>query len=87
MTDLPDNAPFLEDIYFISIQGETEYTINVQQNNFFKISFTDSLSFSDISQNTVPRNPHFFYSSGINLPLLSHPIRSSITTRKKKKKV
>ena len=49
MTDLPDNAPSLEDIDFISIQGETEYTINVQQNNFFKVSFTDNLSFSDKS--------------------------------------
>ena len=60
MTDLPDNAPSLEDIDLTSIQGETEYTINVQQDIFFKISFTDSLSFSDKSQNIVSRNPIFF---------------------------
>ena len=60
MTDLPDNILSLEDIDLTSIQGETEYTINVQQDIFFKISFTDSLSFSDKSQNIVSRNPIFF---------------------------
>ena len=35
MTDLPDNILSLEDIDLTSIQGETEYTINVQQDIFF----------------------------------------------------
>ena len=69
MTDHPDDIPSLEDIDLTSIQGETEHTINVQQNNFIEILFIYCSSFSNKSQNTVPKNPNSFYSPGMILPL------------------
>ena len=87
MTDyLNDPLSLYEDIDLIFIQGETEHTINIDQNSSFEILLPNSSSedeIQNISVRGVPRDQNAT-SPGINLSFLPHPLRSSVTTRKKK---